>query len=318
VPRLSSLVTFALLALSPNAFAQTAGKPIRFVVPFPAGSNPDQVARAVGTKLNEAWGQPVVVDNRPGAGGVAALESVIKAPADGQTMLIGTAGVITIAPAIYKLPYDTARDLEPVTMLAYVPNILVVNPSIPAKTVKELIALAKARPGQLNYSSSGSGTPAHLSGEVFKQLSGANIVHIPYKGSPQAMTALLGGEVGMMFSPVPLALPHVKAGKLRVLGVTTLKRSPVVPDIAPIAETIPKYEVVQWYGLFVRAGTPREIVNRLNTEVRRIVGTPQVRESLAAQGSNPVTGTPDELASHVKAELAKWATVVKASGAKID
>lgn len=319
MPRISSFITLAVVALSPNALAQTQpAKPIRFVVPFPAGSNPDQVARAIGQKLNEAWGQSVVIDNRPGAGGVTALESVIKAPADGQTMLIGTAGVITIAPAVYKLPYDTARDFEPVTMLAYVPNILVINPSIPAKTVKELIALAKARPGQLNYSSSGSGTPAHLAGEVFKQLSGANIVHIPYKGSPQAMTALLGGEVGMMFSPVPLALPHVKAGKLRVLGVTTLKRSPVVPDIAPIADTVPKYEVVQWYGLFVRAGTPREIVQRLNAEVRRIVGTPQVRESLAAQGSNPVTGTPEELASHVKAELVKWATVVKASGAKID
>ncbi len=320
MPRLHLVIALTLqLGCAAAAFAQSPpGKPIRFVVPFPAGANPDQVARVVAQKLSEAWGQPVVVDNRPGAGGVSAIESVVKAPADGQTLLIGTAGVITIAPSLYKLPYDTARDLDPVTMLAYVPNILVVNPSVPAKNVKELIALAKARPGELNYSSSGSGTPAHLAGEVFKSLSGANIVHIPYKGSPQAMTALLGGEVSAMFSPVPLALPHVKAGKLRVLGVTTLKRSPVVPDIAPIADTVPNYEMVQWYGLFVRSGTPRELLTRLNAEVRRIVATPQVAASLASQGSNPVTGTPEELASHVKAELVKWARVVKASGAKID
>jgi tripartite-type tricarboxylate transporter receptor subunit TctC len=318
--RVSLIIAFALqLALAAAANAQSpGGKPIRFVVPFPAGSNPDLVARAIGQKLSEAWGQPVVVDNRGGAGGVVGLDSVAKAPADGQTLLIGTAGVITIAPSLYKLPYDIVRDFDPVTILAYVPNILVVNPSVPARNVRELIALAKARPAALNYSSSGSGTPAHLAGEVFKLLSGANIVHIPYKGSPQSMTGLLSGEVSIMFSPVPLALPHVKAGKLRVLGVTTLKRSPVVPEIPPIADTVPKYEVVQWYGLFVRSGTPREFIARLNSEVRRIIGTPEVRDSLARQGSNPVTGTPEELAAHVKAELVKWAQVVKASGAKID
>jgi tripartite-type tricarboxylate transporter receptor subunit TctC len=318
--RLHVIIAFALqLGIAASASAQSPGvKPIRFVVPFPAGSNPDLVARAVGQKLSEAWGQPVVVDNRAGAGGVVGLDSVAKSPADGQTLLMGTAGVITIAPSLYKLPYDTARDFDAVTMLAYVPNILVVNPSVPARTVKELIALAKAKPAALNYSSSGSGTPAHLAGEVFKLLSGANIVHIPYKGSPQAMTGLLSGEVGIMFSPVPLALPHVKAGKLRVLGVTTLKRSPVVPDIPPIADTVPNYEVVQWYGLFVRAGTPPEFVTRLNADVRRIISTPEVRDSLARQGSNPVTGTPGELAAHVKAELVKWAKVVKASGAKVD
>jgi tripartite-type tricarboxylate transporter receptor subunit TctC len=320
MPRLPVIIAFALqLTLAAAAHAQSAGgKPIRFVVPFPAGANPDLVARVIGQKLSEAWGQPVVVDNRGGAGGVVGLDSVAKAPADGQTLLIGTAGVITIAPSLYKLPYDIVRDFDPVTMLAYVPNILVVNPSVPAKNVRELIALAKARPAALNYSSSGSGTPAHLAGEVFKLLSGANIVHIPYKGSPQSMTGLLSGEVSIMFSPVPLALPHVKAGKLRVLGVTTLKRSPVVPEIPPIADTVPKYEVVQWYGLFVRSGTPREFIARLNSEVRRIIGTPEVRDSLARQGSNPVTGTPEELAAHVKAELVKWAQVVKASGAKID
>jgi tripartite-type tricarboxylate transporter receptor subunit TctC len=294
-------------------------KPIRFVTPFPAGANPDIVARAIAQKLTAAWGKPVIVDNRPGAGGVIGLESVVKAPADGHTLLLGTAGVITIAPSLYKLPYDTVRDFDPVTMLAYVPNILVVHPSVPAKSIKDLIALAKGKPGTLGYSSSGSGTPAHLAGEVFKTLAGVNLVHVPYKGSPQAMTALLGAEVAMMFSPVPLALPHVKTGKLRVLGVTTLKRSPVVPEIAPIAESgVPGYEVVQWYALFVRVGTPRDIVNHLNAEVARILKMPDVSAKLASQGSDPVASTPEELGAYVKAELAKWARVVKDSGATAD
>ena len=294
-------------------------RPIRMLVPFPAGANPDVVARAIGQKFTQAWGQPVIVDNKAGAGGVVALETVVKAPADGYTMLMGTAGVITIAPSLYKLPYDPVRDLEGVSMVAYVPNILVVNQSLPVKNVKELIALAKSRPGALDYSSSGSGTPAHLAGEVFKHMSGTSILHVPYKGSPPAMTALLGGEVAMMFSPVPLALPHVKAGKLRILGVTTLKRSPVVPDVPPIAESgVPGYEVVQWYALFMRAGTPRDILGRVNAEIRKTLTTTDVRDSLAAQGSNPVTSTPEEIAAHVKAEAVKWARLVKLTGAKVD
>ena len=319
--KLSSLIALSATLLGSAAVAADTYpvRPIRILVPFPAGANPDVVARAIGQKFTQAWGQPVIVDNKAGAGGVVALETVVKAPADGYTMLMGTAGVITIAPSLYKLPYDPIRDLEGVSMVAYVPNILVVNQSLPVKNVKELIALAKSRPGALDYSSSGSGTPAHLAGEVFKHMSGTNILHVPYKGSPPAMTALLGGEVAMMFSPVPLALPHVKAGKLRILGVTTLKRSPVVPDVPPIAESgVPGYEVVQWYALFMRSGTPREILGRVNAEVRKTLATAEVRDSLAAQGSNPVTSTPEEIAAHVKAEAVKWAKLVKLTGAKAD
>lgn len=312
-------LAIALIAAS-SALAQNYPvKLIRMIVPYPAGATPDLVGRTIGQELSKAWRQPVIVDDRPGAGGVTALEQVTKAPADGYTLLFSAAGVVAIAPAMFKATAEMVRDLEPVSMAAYVPNILVVNVAVPAKNVKELIALAKARPGKVDYSSSGSGTPAHLAGEVFKSLSRADIRHVPYKGSPQALTAVVSGEVSMMFSPVTIALPFVKSGRLRVLGVTTKERSPVLPDVAPIAELgVPGYEVVQWYAIFVRSGTPHDIVTKLNAEVGRILKLADVTEKLAAQGANPVASTPEQLDKFWKSELVKWAKVIKESGAVAD
>jgi len=309
----------ALIAAT-RALAQSyPSKLIRVIVPAPAGSTPDLVARTWAQKLSEAWHQPVVVDDRPGAGFISALEQVTKSPADGYTVLFSASAPVAIAPAMFKATAEMIREIEPVSMAAYVPNILVVNIAVPAKTVKELIALAKAQPGKIDYSSSGNGTPAHLAGEVFKSLSGADIHHVPYKGSTHALTAVVSGEVGVMFSPVPIALPFVKSGKLRVLGITTKERSPVMPDVAPIAELgVPGYEIVQWYAIFVRSGTPREIVLKLNAETGRILKLPDVVEKLAAQGANPVAGTPEQLDKFWKSELVKWAKVIKETGATVD
>jgi tripartite-type tricarboxylate transporter receptor subunit TctC len=312
-------LAIALVAAS-SALAQNyPTKLIRVVVPYSAGATPDLVGRTIGQKLSEDWRQPVIIDNRPGAGGVSALEQVTKAPADGYTLLFTAAGPVAIEPAMFKATAELVRDLEPVSMAAYVPNILVVNDAVPAKNVKELIALAKARPGKIDYSSSGNGTPAHLAGEVFKSLSRTDIHHVPYKGSPQALTAVVSGEVSMMFSPVTIALPFVKSGRLRVLGITTKERSPVMPDVAPLAELgLPGYEIVQWYAIFVRGGTPRDIVTKLNAEIGRVLNLPDVTEKLAAQGANPVASTPEQLDKYWKSERVKWAKVIKDSGATTD
>jgi tripartite-type tricarboxylate transporter receptor subunit TctC len=312
-------LALALFAAAGAPAQSYPSKLVRVIVPNPAGSTPDLVARTWAQKLSEAWRQPAIVDDRPGAGGVAALEQVTKSPADGYTVLFTAASPVALAPAMFKASAEMIRELAPVSMAAFVPNILVVNAAVPAKTVQELIALAKAQPGKLDYSSAGNGTPAHLAGEVFKSMSGANIRHVPYKGSTHALTAVVAGEVGIMFSPVPIALPFVKSGKLRVLGITTKERSPVMPDVAPIAELgVPGYEIVQWYAIFVRSGTPPEIVQKLNAETGRILKLPDVVEKLAAQGANPVAGTPEQLDKFWKAELVKWAKVIKESGATVD
>lgn len=307
------------LWISAGAAAQSyPSKAITIVVLAQPGSSPDILARALGQKLNEAWRQPVIVDNKPGAGGIVGTETVARSAADGHTLLLHTAAH-TIAPSMYKLPYDTVREFAPISRLAFVPNVLVIHPTVPVKNVKELIALARSKPGSLNYSSSGSGTPAHLSGELFKALAGTDIVHVPYKGSPQAITALLSGETSMMFTPIPLALPHVKTGRLKVLGVTTENRSKVAPELPTIAESgLPGYEVTQWYGLQAPAGTPREVLARLNAEVRKVLSMPDIIEKLTAQGAEPAPSTPEVLEAYVKTEITKWAKVVKASGAKVD
>lgn len=307
------------LWISAGAAAQSyPSKAITIVVLAQPGSSPDILARALGQKLNEAWRQPVIVDNKPGAGGIVGTETVARSAADGHTLLLHTAAH-TIAPSMYKLPYDTVREFAPISRLAFVPNVLVIHPTVPVKNVKELIALARSKPGSLNYSSSGSGTPAHLSGEIFKALAGTDIVHVPYKGSPQAITALLSGETSMMFTPIPLALPHVKTGRLKVLGVTTGNRSKVAPELPTIAESgLPGYEVTQWYGLQAPAVTPREVLARLNAEVRKVLSMPDIIKKLTAQGAEPAPSTPEVLEAYVKTEITKWAKVVKASGAKVD
>jgi tripartite-type tricarboxylate transporter receptor subunit TctC len=313
--------SIALSAIAVQAHAQPyPSQPIKMIVPFTAGGTTDILARTIGQKLSEAWRQPVIVENRPGAGGNIGADVVAKAKPDGYTILMGTIGTQSINSSLYaKMPYDAAKDFAPVTLVAMVPNVLVVNPAVNAKTVRELVALAKAKPGELNFASSSTGGSPHLSGEMFKQMTGADIVHVPYKGSAPAITDLLGGQVSLMFDNLPSALPQVKAGKLRALAVTSARRSQAAPDIPTLAESgVPGYEVDSWFGILAPAGTPKEIVNQLNAEIVRILKIPQVRERLLEQGAEPVGDTPEHFADHIRNETVKWARVVKASGAKAD
>lgn len=316
---LAGLPALCLLGAAHDAAAQSyPNKTITISIATAAGSAPDAIIRAMAQKMTEAWKQPVIVENRATAGGITAVTTVTKSPPDGHTLLVHTAA-FTIAPAMYKLPYDTFRDLQPVSIIAYVPNMLVAHPTLPVKNVKELIALAKARAGDLNYASSGSGTPAHLAGELFKSMAGINIVHVPYKGSPPALTSVLSGETSMLFSPVTIAIPHTKSGKLRALGVTTAKRSKLVPELPTIGESgLPGYEVTQWYGMQVPAGTPKDVIAKINGEVGKILAMPDIIEKLALLGAEPAPSTPEFMTAYVKSEVEKWAKVVKASGAKVD
>jgi tripartite-type tricarboxylate transporter receptor subunit TctC len=314
-------LAIALPGIAVQAHAQAyPSQPIKIIVPFTAGGTTDILARTIGQKLSEAWRQPVIVENRPGAGGNIGADVVAKAKPDGYTILMGTIGTQSINASLYaKMPYDAAKDFAPVTLVAMVPNVLVVHPAVNARTVGELVALAKAKPGELNFASSSTGGSPHLSGEMFKQMTGANIVHVPYKGSAPAITDLLGGQVSLMFDNLPSALPQVKAGKLRALGVTSARRSQAAPDIPTIAESgVPGYEVDSWFGILAPAATPKEIVSKLNVEIVRILKIPEVRERLLEQGAEPVGDTPEHFAEHIRRETAKWARVVKASGAKAD
>ena len=316
---------FPLCAAAALAFGATAvaqeypAKPIRVVVPFPPGGGTDLMARSVMQKLGESLGATVVIDNRGGAGGTIGSDIVAKSPADGYTILI-VSGAHAINPSIYlKLPYDSVRDFAPVTMFTSGPGLLVVHPSVPAKSVKEFIALARSRPGQLNYASAGIGTPPHLAGELFKTMAGVNMVHVPYKGNGPAYTDLLGGQVSVMFPTIPTAIPHVRAGKLRALAVTTAKRTAITPELPTIAESgVPGYDVSSWYGLLAPAGTPAAVVAKLQREVARVLRLPDVSERLTPQGLDIVADTPGEFAAIIKSEIVKWAKVVKASGAGAD
>ena len=294
-------------------------KPIRLVAPFAPAGTIDVLARAIGQRLTEAWGQPVVVENRPGAGGNIGTESVAKSAADGYTMLLISVGFAS-NPALYsKLPFDPIKDFAPVTLVATTQNVLIVHPSVPARSARELIQLAKSRPGQLNFGSSGTGTSQHLAGELFKSMAGVQMQHVPYRGSAPALTALIGGEVSLMFNNLLTALPHVKAGRLRALAVTSAERSPAAPEIPTMAESgLPGYDVSTWYGLLVPAGTPKEIVARLNAEVVRILNLPELKERLRSQGADVIPSTPDQFAAHIRQEMVKWAQVVRQSGARAD
>jgi tripartite-type tricarboxylate transporter receptor subunit TctC len=316
---LAGLPALCLLGAAHDAAAQSyPNKTITISIATAAGSAPDAIIRAMAQKMNEAWKQPVIVENRATAGGITAVTTVTKSPPDGHTLLVHTAA-FTIAPAMYKLPYDTFRDLLPVSIIAYVPNMLVAHPTLPVKNVKELIALAKARAGDLNYASSGSGTPAHLAGELFKSMAGINILHVPYKGSPPALTSVLSGETSMLFSPLTIAVPHTKSGKLRALGVTTAKRSKLVPELPTIGESgLPGYEVTQWYGMQAPTGTPKDVIAKINGEVGKILAMPDIIDKLALLGAEPAPSTPEFMTAYVKSEVEKWAKVVKASGAKAD
>ena len=319
---LAALAASLAAALAPVAFAQPAypTKPIRIVVPFPPGGTTDILARAAAQKMTEAWKEQAVVDNRPGAGGNIGAELVAKAPADGYTLLMGTVGTHAINASLYaKMPYDHVKDFAPVILVAAVPNVLVVHPSVPATTVAELIAYAKANPGKLNFASSGSGTSIHLAGELFKVMAGVQMTHVPYKGSAPAIADLLGGQVQLMFDNLPSALPQIRAGKLRALAVTSSQRAAALPDVPTIAESgLPGYEASSWFGLLAPAGTPADIVAKINGEVARWLASPEAKEKLLAQGANAAGGTPEDFARHIATETAKWQKVVRESGAKVD
>jgi tripartite-type tricarboxylate transporter receptor subunit TctC len=292
-------------------------KPIRYIVPFAPGGSTDLLARLVAQKLQEAWGQPVVVDNRPGAGGAIGAEAAAKSPPDGYTIIGGTISTHAINASVYsKLPYDPIKDFEPVTLLATQPNMLVVHPSIPAKNVAELVALLKANPDKYSFSTAGNGTSAHLAGELFKSMTGTKMQHVPYKGSAQALVDAVGGQVSMSFDNINTAYVQVKAGKLRALAVTTAKRSGIAPEVPTMAEAgLPGYELGSWHGVFAPAGTPRDIVAKLNTGIVMALQAPDVREKLQTLGIDPVGSSVDAFSAFVKSEVPKWAKVVRESGA---
>ena len=305
---------------SPAAWTQAyPAKAIRIIVPFPAGGTSDILSRAVGQKLTEQWKQPVIVDNRPGASANIGAELLVKSPPDGYTLFCAST-IHTINPSLYsKLAYDPVRDFTPITLLAATSQVLAVHPSVPVKTVKEFIAYAKKRPGELNYSSAGNGSQPHLTAEMFKVRTGINIVHVPYKGAPPAMSDLLAGHVALTFATSPSAVPHVKAGKLRALGVSTAKRISALPDVPTIDEAgVPGFEASGANGLVGPAGMPPAIVEKLNATVVAIVKEPAMSKFLSDQGAEPWTTTPAEYASYIKSEVAKWAKAVKDSGARID
>ena len=320
-----SAVKFSAIALS---FSMTAAanaaaypdKPIRMLVGFAAGGGTDTTARAIGQPLSEALGQQVIVDNRPGAAGNIAADITAHSVPDGYTILMGTIAALAINPSLYqKLPFDPIKDFEPISLAVSSMNVLVVHPSVAAKNVKELIALAKAQAGKLTYGSSGVGGAGHLAGVLFDQLAGTKMIHVPYKGGAPAIIALVSGEVNMVFATAETAVPQVKAGKIRALGVTTAKRSALLPDLPTIAEGgLPGYEANNWYGLLAPAKTPAAIVERLNREVVKVLNMRNVKEQLFRSGLDASPSTPKEFGAYIKSEMAKWSKVVKASGAKAE
>ena len=314
----ASLVV-ASLAFAVPAAAQYPQKPVKLVVPFIPGSAPDVLARNVAERLAQKVGQPVYIENRGGAGGNVGAEFAAKAPADGYTLMLATSSHV-VNPSLYrKVNYDPVRDFTPVALLIKMPSLLVVPPDLPARDVKELIALAKARPGALNYGSGGSGSLAHLSGATFQKAAGVDVVHVPYKGAPEIVTSLLSGQSQYAFPTFSTALPQVKAGKLRALGVTGSKRNPQLPDVPTMTEAMaPGFELEAWFGLWAPAGTPPDIVRRLNADVAAILADPDFRTKLASDGSEVVSATPEEFAAYVRSEAVKWDNVVRDSGAKVE
>ena len=313
------LTAFASLLATAAAAQGFPSKPIRIVAPFPPASVADVLARPIAQKMNEAWGQPVIVDNRTGAAGNVGSEAVAKAPPDGYTLLLGTIGTNAINAALYsKMPYDARADFAPITPVASAYLLLVMHPSVPVRTVKEVIALAKAQPGKLNFGSAGAGTTPHMAGEMFKSLAGVSMTHVPYRGSPQSAIDLMAGRLDLIFANGSAALPHIRTGRMRLIAISAARRDPALPDVPTIAETVPGFEMTPWWGLFAPAGTPRDVVTRLNTETVRILELPDVKANYANSGLIAVSNTPEQFASYVQEEIVRWAKVVKASGARAD
>ncbi len=326
---MSKLLSCALCAaglwlglFAPAADAQGyPSRPIRLVVPYPPSGPLDIMARAIGQKLAEALGQPVLVDNKPGAGGNIGADLVAKSAADGYTLLMGAVATHAINPTLYpKIPYDPVKDFTPVALVAVVPNVLVVNPALPVTSVKELIELARARPGYLNFASGSTGSTGHLAGELFNALAGVQMVHIPYKGGAPAMADLLAGQVQLMFDNLANALPQVRGGKLRALAVTTAQRSAFAPDLPTLAEAgVAGFDLTTWFGIFLPGNAPRDIVSRLNGEVVRALNAPDMRDRLFKMGAEPpASNTPEQFSVFIRQEFDKYARVIKASGAKVE
>lgn len=311
----------SLLVVIPAA-AQTAypSKPITMVVPFSAGGTTDILARIVGQALTAELGQPVIIDNRAGAGGNIGGQVVARSPADGYTLFMGTVGTHAINAALYKkMPFDPIKDFAPLTRVANVPNLLVANPAQPFKTVKELIAYGKANPGKLNFGSSGNGSSIHLSGELFKTMTKIDMQHVPYKGSAPAVTDLLGNQIAIMFDNMPSAIQHVRSGKLRAIAVTTAKRSPELPDVPTIAEAgVPGYEATSWFGLFAPAGTPPAVLSKLNIAIVKVLAKAEVKKKINEQGAEVFSETPEQFAAFIQKESVKWGKVVRESDASMD
>jgi tripartite-type tricarboxylate transporter receptor subunit TctC len=321
------LLASSALPLAARAQGAWPNKPVRIVVPFAAGGTTDILARAIAPELQHAFGQPFIVDNKPGAGGNSGAAEVAKSPPDGYTLLMGTVGTHAINPALYpKMPYDHIKDFAPVTLVAGVPNVVVMNPASAQKygvnTIADLVRAARANPGKLNVASSGNGTSIHLSAELFKSMTGTFMLHLPYRGSGPALIDLMSGSVDLMFDNLPSALPHIKSGKLKALAVTSGQRSSALPDVPTVSEAggllLKNYEASSWFGLFAPAGTPADVVNRIQQETAKALATPVIKERLLAQGAIPSGMSPADFARFIAADTRKWAQVVKASGAKVD
>lgn len=324
VLRLLTAAAFAICSLTAQAQSWPS-KPVRIIVPFPPGGTTDIVARSLGAELQKMWGQPVVVENRAGAGGNVGADAVAKSANDGYTLLMGTVGTHSINAALFaqsgnKMPFDPVKDFVPITLAAGVPNVMVIHPNVPASSVKEFIAYAKSNPGKLNMASSGNGTSIHLTGELFKTVTGTYMVHLPYRGSAPAMSDLLAGNTNVMFDNLPSALPHIKSGRLKALAVTSRERSPALPDTPTIEEAanLKGFDASSWFGLFAPAGTSRAIVDKIQADVAKALAVPEVRARFVAQGAQPGGNTPDQFATFIRGEIEKWTKVVKASNAKID
>jgi tripartite-type tricarboxylate transporter receptor subunit TctC len=307
-------LTALLLAAVPAQAQPFPSRPVRMIVPLAAGGPVDIVARIVATRLTEQLGQQVIVDNRPGAGGSVGGELVARAQPDGHTVLLAANGTLAISPNLLKLPFDVERDLAAVTLVGTSPQILIVHPSLPAHSVKALIALARSRPGAINYASSGQGATSHLASELFRATAGIDIIHVPYKGAGPALTELVGGSTQMMITGISSTLPYLKSGRLRALGVTSEKRVAALPDVPAIAESLPGYEVTTWYGLMTTAGTPSSALTRLHQETVRAAASPEVRNKLTGVGVEAETSSPEKFSAMIRAETLKWGKIIKAAG----
>ena len=314
------LAAAVLLAATPTLAQNYPTKTVRLIVPFPPGGSTETLARLLSVKLSEVWGQQVIIDNRPGAGGIIGTELGAKAAPDGYTLLMGSGAPLTIVPGLHaKLPYDPLKDFAPITMMAAVPNVIALHPSVPAANVKALIALARTRPDQLTFASNGSGSPGHLAGELLKSMTGTRITHVPYKGAAPATLAVVSGEVSMTFTTTTAVLPQAKAGRLKIIAVTTLQRLAQLPEIPTVAESgLAGYEATSWFGLVAPAAVAPDVLKKIHTDALQVLNTQDMRSRIASHGATPVANTPEQFRAQIRDDLVKWARIIKLSGATAD